>query len=61
MAAPPLLEGALKLITALALPAVALTPVGAPGADTGAIGVTLGDEAENAPVPAVLTAATEKV
>jgi hypothetical protein len=35
MAAPPLLKGAVKVIVAEALAAVAATPVGAPGLVTG--------------------------
>ena len=42
MALPPLLTGAVKLTLAWALPAVAVTPVGAPGT---VAGVTLFDGA----------------
>ena len=58
MGEPPLLAGVVKLITALPLPVVMATAVGAPG--TGA-GVTelLAPDAE--PVPALLVAVTVKV
>ena len=39
MVAPPVDAGAMKVMLALALPAVALTPVGAPGAVTVTVGV----------------------
>ena len=51
----------MKLTVALALPAVADTPVGAPGTVIGDVGVTLLDTAELALVPAELLAATVKL
>jgi hypothetical protein len=63
-AAPPLLEGAMKLTVALAFAAVALTPVGAPGTVAGVTagaGVTLFDVAEAALVPALFVAVTVNV
>jgi hypothetical protein len=59
--APPLLDGAVKLTVALALPGVALTPVGEPGTATGNVGVTLLDGAEFALEPAELIATTVKL
>jgi hypothetical protein len=61
IAAPPLFEGELKLTDALAFPAVAPIPLGAPGAVVAAVGVTAFDTADPAPVPALLVAATVKV
>jgi hypothetical protein len=63
MALPPSLAGAVQETVALALPAVAETPVGAPGTvmTTGAIGVTLFEGTEAGPVPAALVAVTVKV
>jgi len=60
---PPLLAGAVKLTTADVMPATADTAVGAPGAVAagGAVGVTVFDEAEKAPVPNALVAATRRV
>jgi hypothetical protein len=58
MAAPPLDAGAVQLTVAWALPALALTLVGAPG---GAAGVTLLEAEEVAPVPTALVAVTVKV
>ena len=60
MALPPLLDGAVQLTVADPLPAVAVTPVGAPGA-VGALGVTALDGAEAGPVPMALVAVTVKV
>jgi len=51
MGAPPLLDGAAKVTVELEFPAVALTPVGAPGTVTGATGVTVLDAAEATLVP----------
>ena len=61
MALPPLLAGAVQLTLALALPAVAVTPVGAAGAVVVAVGVTGADAAENVPVPCALVARTVNV
>jgi hypothetical protein len=65
MAEPPLLEGAVQVIVALALPAVAVPMVGAPGTvGVGVIeleGVTELEAAEFGPVPTALIAATLKV
>ena len=58
MALPPLLAGAVQVTVAEALPAVADTPVGAPGT---VAGVTAVEAAEAAPVPAPLVAVTVKV
>jgi hypothetical protein len=55
---PPLLAGAVKLMDACALPAMAATPVGAPGT---VAGVTAFDELLGAPLPKALTARTVKV
>ncbi len=55
---PPLDAGATQVTVAWALPAVAETPVGAPG---GAAGVTLLEAVEAGPVPAQLVAVTVKV
>ena len=60
IALPPLLDGAVQLTVADPLPAVAVTPVGAPGA-VGALGVTALDGAEAGPVPLALVADTVKV
>jgi hypothetical protein len=56
---PPLLAGAVKATVALALPAVAVPMVGAPGTVV-ADGVTLLDAAEAGPVPTELVAVTVK-
>jgi hypothetical protein len=58
MAAPPVLEGAVKLTVAMPFPAVAVPMVGAP--DT-VSGVTLLEFADAAPVPTLLVAVTVKV
>ena len=58
IADPPLLAGALKLMLAWALPAVATPIVGAPGAPTG---VTLFEAAEDGPGPTLFVAVTVKV
>ena len=55
-----MLVGAVQLTVADALPAVAVTPVGAPGAD-GALGVTALDGAEAGPAPFALVADTVNV
>ena len=60
MAAPPLSAGAVHWTVAEPLPAVAVPMVGAPGAVTPLVGVTVLEEAEKAPVPALLVAATWK-
>ena len=60
IALPPVLVGAVQLTAADALPAVAVTPVGAPGAD-GALGVTALDGAEAGPAPFALVADTVNV
>ena len=61
MALPPLLAGALQETDAEALPAVAVTAVGAPGTVAGATGVTLLDASEGALLPTALLATTVKV
>ena len=61
MALPPLLAGAVKATVALALPAVAVPIVGAPGTVAATFGVTLFDATEGAPVPKALVAATVQV
>jgi hypothetical protein len=58
IALPPLLAGTVKATVALALPAVAVPIVGAPGT---VAGVTLFDTAEAGPVPTALVAVTVKV
>ena len=54
---PPLDAGALKVTVADALPAVALTPVGAPGT-VYATGVTALDALDAGPVPTTFVAVT---
>ena len=61
MALPPSLSGAVQETEAEASPAVAVTPVGAPGTVAGAFGVTLFDGAEAALLPTALVATTVKV
>ena len=61
IALPPLDAGAVKLTLACALPAVAVTPVGAPGTVAGALGVTALEAADAAPVPTALIACTVNV
>ena len=61
MALPPSLAGAVQETVAEALPAVAVTAVGAPGTVAGATGVTLLDASEGALLPTALLAATVKV
>ena len=58
IAEPPLEAGAVKLTTACAFPAVADTPVGAPGL---VAGVIVFEAAEGGPVPTVLVAVTVNV
>src|SRR5947209_20508256 len=58
MAEPPLDAGAVNVTVACALPAIAVTPVGAPGT---VIGVTAFDGADGGPVPTALVAVTVKV
>jgi hypothetical protein len=58
IALPPLLAGAVQLRVACALPAVAVTPVGAPGT---VAGVTLFDGADAGLVPMAFVAVTVKV
>ena len=58
MFAPPLPAGAVNVTTALALPAVAVPIVGAPGT---VAGVTLLEAAEGAPAPTLLVAVAVKV
>jgi hypothetical protein len=58
MAAPPVLEGAVKLTVAVPLAVVALPIVGVPGA---VAGVMLLEALEAAPVPAAFVAVTVKV
>src|SRR5207244_11935949 len=57
---PPSEAGAVQVTVAWALPLVAVTPVGAPGAVAGAPGVTVLEGAELPPVPAALVAETMK-
>ena len=54
-------EGAAQVTTAEASPAVALTPVGAAGANADAVGVTEFDAADAGPVPTALVADTLNV
>ena len=61
MALPPLLTGAVKVTVALALPALAMPMVGAPGTVAATFGVTLFDAAEAVPLPMALMALTLKV
>nr|WP_263864072.1 hypothetical protein [Paenibacillus lycopersici] len=58
---PPSLAGAVKLTVAVPFPAVAVTPVGAPGTPIGATGVTLADAADAADSPAEFVAVTWNV
>jgi hypothetical protein len=58
MALPPFEAGAVHEMVAWPLPAVADTPVGAPGT---VMGVTLFEAAEAGPLPAALVAVTLKV
>jgi hypothetical protein len=58
---PPSEAGAVKLIFACALPAVALTAVGAPGTVAAIAGVMLLDAADAGPVPTLLVAPTVQV
>jgi hypothetical protein len=55
---PPFVAGAVQNTVALAFPATALTPVGAPGTVTG---VTEFDAADAGPLPTELVAVTVKV
>ncbi len=57
---PPLLVGAVQLTVADATPAVAVTPVGAPGTP-GPLGVTAFDGDEAGPSPVALVAVTVNV
>ena len=61
MVEPPLDAGAVKLILALPLPPKMAVMLGAPGTVVLAVGVTLLDAAEAAPVPIALVAVTVKV
>jgi hypothetical protein len=61
MALPPSLAGAVQTMDAEALPALALTALGAPGTVAGATGVTLFDGADAGPEPMALVATTVKV
>ena len=58
---PPFEAGAVQETEAEALPAVAVTAVGAPGTVAGAFGVTLLDGAEAALLPTALLATTVNV
>jgi hypothetical protein len=58
MAAPPVLDGAVKLTVALLFPEVAVPIAGAPGTEAG---VTLLEAAEALPIPTLLVAVTVKV
>ena len=57
---PPLFVGAVQVTVADALPAVAVTPVGAPGTP-GPLGVTALDGDEDGPVPLAVVADTVNV
>jgi hypothetical protein len=59
IALPPVLEGALQVTDAEALPCEAVPMVGAPG--TVGAGVTVFEALEKEPAPTVLMAATLKV
>ena len=59
IAAPPLLDGTVKLTTACPLPPKAVTAVGTPGAIEASVTATEALEAE--PVPKELVAVTVKV
>jgi hypothetical protein len=61
MALPPSLSGAVHETEAEAAPAVAVTPLGAPGTVAGAFGVTLFDGAEGALLPTAFVAMTVNV
>ena len=61
IALPPSLDGAVQETVAEALPALAVTAVGAPGTVAGATGVTLLEGAEAALLPTALVATTVKV
>ena len=61
MIALPPSEGAAQLTTAAALPAVAVTFVGAPGTVADEVGVTEFDAADAGPVPTALVADTLNV
>ena len=61
MALPPSLAGAVQETVAEALPAVAVTAVGAPGTVAGATGVMLLEAKEGALLPTALVATTVKV
>ena len=54
-------NGAVHVTVAWALPAVAVTPVGAPGAVIGATGVTLLEASDAGPVPTAFVAVTTKL
>ena len=58
---PPSADGAVQETEATALPAVAVTAVGLPGAVAGAAGVTLPLGADAGLVPALLVAVTVNV
>jgi len=58
MVEPPFEAGATNVTVALAFPAVATTPVGAPGTFSG---VTCADAVDAAPVPFAFAAVTENV
>src|SRR5918912_1152678 len=60
IALPPFEAGAVQDTLAAALPAVATTPVGAPGAVAAPTGVTAFDGVDAGPVPAALEALTVK-
>ena len=59
IAAPPFELGAVQLTVACPLPAVAVTPVGAPGAVAAGVTALLGLDA--VPVPALFVAVTVNV
>ena len=61
MALPPSLAGAVQETVAEALPAVAVTAVGAPGTVAGATGVTLLDASEGELLPTAFVAMTVNV
>ena len=61
MGLPPLEAGGVKMTIACAFPAIAATPVGAPGTVITSTGVTPLDGLEAGPIPTALVALTVKV
>jgi hypothetical protein len=60
MVAPPLDAGAVKATLALALPAVAVTPVGAPGTVADGVGVGVGLGVDVPPPPQAASSRQDK-